>query len=919
MNVARFNAATSRSLSKGRNGSSLTPKRFNFDAEIKHTKSLVHSSNNRITEGSASSAEDGSQPSSTPSSPDVPILTLSFGDAKIDASPDVNTFDLKIDMAMTPTNAGNGHSSSASQFTGRREVMLGNYKISDRGTEVIENEQSGEMSKLFGSILPDELSDIDFLGAGACGRVCRSVHCPTLRLVAVKTINVEQKSNARQLTEEINALSMASSAEGDGSEHIVKLFGAHITDDFNVALVLEYMDGGSLEGLVAAGGCTDERLLCNIAHDVLKGLSFLHGKGIIHCDIKPSNLLINHEGICKITDFGLAKVLTGDSAETVEALKTFAGTTNYMSPERLEGKAYAHPSDVYSFGLSLYACAVGRHPFEGRVQSYWDLVELAKESSTLHTLPEDRYSDLLCSLVSKCILYESADRPSASEMLGYDFIQAFEEGVQNAVGDTNFMAHANDLPRVAAAVISHFTSNKNTSSGVARKVFSNLKSSESEDSRSGSLRVIRSAHNVLDGSKRRKSTAFEYARRKTAKLISTIPSSLLKRFRSGHNRKIRGGNPPIVQSKSSGAQNRVSITLPQQNIERLARQLRVNASKVEAAFSHAALNMQAGLVGVKDSVSIDTYDARQNRLCELLGHDDASDPEWETKHEPELRKLNFVFLGGSCGDTDWRRGFVTALHEANVQYYNPQRSDYKYEIHAPMEARAKIACKTLIYVIESGTRATAALVEAASAMGRGRESIFAIAIPPRSLEIDGRPVSEKDHSAIVNGRMAFCFLTLQASHVRPIDLGGTTFAGQNIQYMISDSARHGAKFARAGEIEHDVYVGGNMDGDGSLDLLKRAYKGLKERFPDACSSLDLNGKDIPMEEIFEQLTLMQSSSRILMFVVSDDARAYDALVQAAAMGAAGRHIVIVMSESVRDIEALLNERERKMWSVREGI
>ena len=622
-------------------------------------------------------------------------------------------------------------------------------------------------------------------------------------------------------------------------------------------------------------------------------------------------MLINHEGICKITDFGLAKVLTGDSAETVEALKTFAGTTNYMSPERLEGKAYAHPSDVYSFGLSLYACAVGRHPFEGRVQSYWDLVELAKESSTLHTLPEDRYSDLLCSLVSKCILYESADRPSASEMLGYDFIQAFEEGVQNAVGDTNFMAHANDLPRVAAAVISHFTSNKNTSSGVARKVFSNLKSSESEDSRSGSLRVIRSAHNVLDGSKRRKSTAFEYARRKTAKLISTIPSSLLKRFRSGHNRKIRGGNPPIVQSKSSGAQNRVSITLPQQNIERLARQLRVNASKVEAAFSHAALNMQAGLVGVKDSVSIDTYDARQNRLCELLGHDDASDPEWETKHEPELRKLNFVFLGGSCGDTDWRRGFVTALHEANVQYYNPQRSDYKYEIHAPMEARAKIACKTLIYVIESGTRATAALVEAASAMGRGRESIFAIAIPPRSLEIDGRPVSEKDHSAIVNGRMAFCFLTLQASHVRPIDLGGTTFAGQNIQYMISDSARHGAKFARAGEIEHDVYVGGNMEGDGSLDLLKRAYKGLKERFPDACSSLDLNGKDIPMEEIFEQLTLMQSSSRILMFVVSDDARAYDALVQAAAMGAAGRHIVIVMSESVRDIEALLNERERK--------
>jgi len=93
-----------------------------------------------------------------------------------------------------------------------------------------------------------------------------------------------------------------------------------------VNLLLEYMDGGSLQDIVDTGGCNVEPVLANISARVLSGLKFLHSNRQIHRDIKPSNLLINHHGNVKISDLGIVKDLNGENT----AAETFTGTFTYM-------------------------------------------------------------------------------------------------------------------------------------------------------------------------------------------------------------------------------------------------------------------------------------------------------------------------------------------------------------------------------------------------------------------------------------------------------------------------------------------------------------------------------------------------------------------------------------------------------------
>lgn len=93
---------------------------------------------------------------------------------------------------------------------------------------------------------------------------------------------------------------------------------------------------------------------------MLKGLEYLHKTTkIIHRDIKPSNLLINSQGEVKIADFGVS----GKIDYTLEYKNSWVGTVTYMSPERFGGDRYNHDTDVWSLGLTLIECALGRFPY----------------------------------------------------------------------------------------------------------------------------------------------------------------------------------------------------------------------------------------------------------------------------------------------------------------------------------------------------------------------------------------------------------------------------------------------------------------------------------------------------------------------------------------------------------------------------
>jgi tetratricopeptide (TPR) repeat protein len=101
--------------------------------------------------------------------------------------------------------------------------------------------------------------------------------------------------------------------------------------------------------------------------DLCRALAYIHQRGLIHRDLKPSNVLINTDGVCKLTDFGIVKEL--DPETDVQLSTTLVGTWAYASPEQISGRALDHRSDLYSLGVILYTMLTGRRPFQAKDMS----------------------------------------------------------------------------------------------------------------------------------------------------------------------------------------------------------------------------------------------------------------------------------------------------------------------------------------------------------------------------------------------------------------------------------------------------------------------------------------------------------------------------------------------------------------------
>ncbi|ESW10684.1 hypothetical protein PHAVU_009G229800 [Phaseolus vulgaris] len=197
-----------------------------------------------------------------------------------------------------------------------------------------------------------------------------------------------------------------------------------------ISIILEYMDGGSLEDLLNKVKTIPESYLAAICKQVLKGLMYLHHeKYIIHRDFKPSNLLINHRGEVKITDFGVSIILENTSGQA----NTFIGTHSYMSPERIAGNqnGYDYKSDIWSLGLILLKCATGQFPYAPPDQregweNLFQLIEIIVEKPP-PTAPSDDFSPEFCSFISACLQKNPRDRPSARDLINHPFINLYED------------------------------------------------------------------------------------------------------------------------------------------------------------------------------------------------------------------------------------------------------------------------------------------------------------------------------------------------------------------------------------------------------------------------------------------------------------------------------------------------------------
>lgn len=199
---------------------------------------------------------------------------------------------------------------------------------------------------------------VNVIGTGGMAIVYGAYDQVTGRSVAIKMMNKKLEHNARQIklfVNESTALSLLS------HPNIVQVYNTAITNSTKY-IIMEYVEGITLKKHIDHRGALPEREVLYYATQILSALDYIHSKGIVHCDIKPQNIILLQNGSIKVADFGIAR-LDAMLDRSKEKSDVALGTVYYVSPEQAQGKAPRAESDLYSLGVMLYEAMTNRLPF----------------------------------------------------------------------------------------------------------------------------------------------------------------------------------------------------------------------------------------------------------------------------------------------------------------------------------------------------------------------------------------------------------------------------------------------------------------------------------------------------------------------------------------------------------------------------
>ncbi|MEZ4402676.1 MAG: protein kinase [Kofleriaceae bacterium] len=213
--------------------------------------------------------------------------------------------------------------------------------------------------RLIGETVLGQYRIVDVLGQGGMSVVYRGRHTLTDQDVALKVLPPELAAYSQvksRFVEEAKALAQLD------HPNIVHLYNFG-QENGSFVLAMQFVQGATWERLIVESDGQAWPTATRIAIDVLRGLEFAHGRGVVHRDMKPSNVLVREDdGTATVMDFGIAKMTT---STRLTATGQTMGTVRYMSPEQVRGQDVDARSDIYSLGATLYEALVGDTPFDG--------------------------------------------------------------------------------------------------------------------------------------------------------------------------------------------------------------------------------------------------------------------------------------------------------------------------------------------------------------------------------------------------------------------------------------------------------------------------------------------------------------------------------------------------------------------------
>lgn len=267
-----------------------------------------------------------------------------------------------------------------------------------------------------------DLEHLGELGTGTCGHVVKMRHIPSNTVIAVKQMRRSgNKEENKRITMDLDVVLRCHDCP-----HIVQCFGYFITES-DVWICMELMSTCLDKLLKRLQAPIPEQILGKMAVAIVKALHYLkETHGVIHRDVKPSNILLDENGTVKLCDFGISGRLVDSKAKTRSA-----GCAAYMAPERIDPPDPEHPdydirADVWSLGISLVELATGKFPYQDCKTDFEVLSKVLQEDPP-RLPPNLGFSLDFSAFVQVCLTKDYEKRPKYRELLEHNFIKRYEK------------------------------------------------------------------------------------------------------------------------------------------------------------------------------------------------------------------------------------------------------------------------------------------------------------------------------------------------------------------------------------------------------------------------------------------------------------------------------------------------------------